>query len=227
MHILTLEDAVALLLGHSRYAGSRVWADKVVRTLAVLIRVPRKAYKAAIAARNDHHDEVIDAEALLDYTLEAFKELVLDLGRQALSEYGSRTHADHLWLFASKSPSDINETPVDDRDDVFESLVDRTTTARFPAALKPAGKALATALGEIKAAKAAVKAAKKLEEELVVRESEAKQAVVTGYIRLHAQLTDRFPNDPAKVEKYFKKVAAPKKKAKPAPGEGGTGAGTA
>ncbi|MDC3954699.1 hypothetical protein [Polyangium jinanense] len=78
-------------------------------------------------------------------------------------------------------------------------------------------------LGAVEAVELADAACTKVEEELAFLKEktipEVKRRWVEERIKLHADLTKKFPNDAARVESYFRRFAKPRKK-KGGPGEG-------
>ena len=141
---------------------------------------------------------------------------MLDLGRHAHAEFGSREDADYRRLFP-KAPSEIAATPERDRKAVFSGFVQAVTANQTPAKLAPFGKEIAGAWKRVQSADGAVGEASERLTAARATEGKVRLAWLGAYRRLHAQLTDRFPHEKKRVERYFRSPAPPKAKKKPAP----------
>lgn len=211
----TDSDSNATLLKLGRYAGARVHADPAVRSMAPLIRSPMKGLKAAITRRNEAEDEQTDADAVRDYEFDVLSALVMDLGREAEAHFKGRTGAGFTRIFAAP-PSEIATTAIKARKAVFDGLLGKLDSPQTPNEFDKVGRAIAAQWEKTQQAEEAVGVAGRTLAEAVDQIAAARAQWFTGYTRLQAQLTDKFPASKARVDKYFRDAPKPKK-AKPAP----------
>ena len=208
-------DSNATLFKLGRYAGARVLADPEVARLASLIRAPHQKLKEAVGRRNDAADAVTDDEAGRDFHLDALRDLVNDLALSAHAHFKSRDHQGFTRLFP-EAPSTLAATPAKDRAKVLGAFVRAVSSPKTPKELALLGKQVAETWKLVQAGDAAVGEAEKAAADADDAVGAAREAWFTGYRRLHAQLTDRFPTDKKRVGRYFKSASAGKGKGRKA-----------
>lgn len=205
-----VSNGTLIVLG--RYTGALVQADPETTALAAHIREPQEELVGSITRRNQAIDHLIDVEAQRDYQLHKMNEAIIAFGRAALASFQTRDNPDFLRLFPI-SPSDTTKTSHRDRPRVYGALVEAATAPATPVALKPMVKALSTQWAALVAAEHTVDEANKQVAAAAKAEQAAREAWDVGYRVLHAQLTSLFPRNKTRVESYFRKVKADKKKA--------------
>jgi hypothetical protein len=215
MRFPTSSDSVQTLINLGRYASSRVRADPEVKSLAYLIADAQATLVKAIGARNGAADLLIDREAVRDHAVLQLNNVVMDLGRQAYAQFGSRSDKGYLRLFP-QAPSAIALVPDRERQSVLTGFIKEWKSAQTPKAFAPTVKKLLEAWAAVEAADTGVAAHDA--QLMAEREAEgaAREGWYAGYRRLHAQLTDKFPQDKGRVESYFRSAAVKAKAKKPA-----------
>ena len=98
-------------------------------------------------------------------------------------------------------------TPVKHRATSIGGFVKRVISGKTPRELLPLGKKISEQWAEVLAAEVTVDEAAQTALDAEEAARAAREGWQTGYRRLHAQLTDRFPNDKKRVERYFKSAA--------------------
>lgn len=211
MHVLTMADAVAVILSHSLYTGSRTKAVPELNAVGVDLRQRRAGYLETIAARNERADDLDEAAAQLDHVKDALYDTLKTLGLNAVAHFKSKTAPGYLRLFP-EAPSDLHRTPQASWKTTYVQFLERAAQAETPSVLAPHVKELQKAWAVFIKGEGAVVTAAAAHQRAVADEETAKAAVVTCFTAAYGRIVTFHAAEPEKVERYFKKVKSGSRK---------------
>jgi hypothetical protein len=218
MQTPNVNESLSTILYLSRYAIARVQVDPAVAAQAELLTGPDATLRKSVAARNAVKDQQVNAQALRDFTVDQFKDLIADLARRAYAHFGTREADGYKAIFPTPA-SDLATTSHSDRPKVYGEFMARVGKLAMPAELAKLVKPLAEAWMKVQAADAqGVEVAAELRK-VQTAERAAREAWVAGYVQLQSQIRSKFPTDRKRVERYFRSVARAKAAVKPESGD--------
>lgn len=216
MQFPSKNEPFSTLFSLGRYSIARVLAHPDTKVLAPLLDEPQKQLLDAIAKHDTAMAELINAEAARDTQVDELNDNIMGLSRQAQAHFDGRNNPQYRRLFPI-APSEITSTPARDRLHVYGKLVMAVGDAETPLELRATGKKIEASWKLLLVREKEVQAAEASVERAARAVVAAREGWMAGYRRLHAQLTDKYPNNKTVVERFFRKIKAAKKASAPAP----------
>jgi len=197
-----------------RYCGARAAADPDTKDLSPAVRAAAKKHRVCSDAVRDAEDGLTDAEALFDEMSRRVEEGVLALHFKFTGLYESDKHEEIVRVFERRPKTIINTTGKEKANAVFSAIAGRAADQKTDLKLKDSVAKFVKLTKGLEESQKAVDAAKKVMNVAERAETSAREEGVIILRRTRALLTDRYPDNLARVARYFLKAAKKPKKSK-------------